>query len=64
MNNTIKSDIQNILELIEDKQYPAKRILFDYIVSLVGSLDYKLSKEIENMGYRYFNKMDINKGID
>ena len=58
MNNLIKSDVQSILELIEDKQYPAKRILFDYVVSLVGSLDYKLSKEIENMGYQYFDEHD------
>ncbi len=56
MNDLIKTDLQSILELIEDRQYPAKRILFDYIVSLISNLDYELSKEIEDVGYGYFNE--------
>ena len=44
-----------ILELIEDKQYPAKRNIYDYVTAL---LPYDLRQEADELGEYFFKKSD------
>lgn len=58
MKEEIRANVKSILELIEDKRHPAKRVLFDYVSDLVKSFDYETGKEIEQMGIAYFKEKD------
>ena len=45
MTEEVKEILKNIVELIEDKTFPARRNITDYVVML---LPFKIRKEAEN----------------
>lgn len=52
--------IDNIIELVEDKEFPAKRSITDYVALIIGQFDYELYKEVENyIECKYLELSDI-----
>ena len=47
--------LTNILELIEDKQYPARRSIYDYVTML---LPHDVRQEADELGEYFFKKSD------
>jgi len=58
MTAELLKNVRAILELIEDKQYPAKRVLYDYITDLVHHFNSDVCIEMEKMGQEFFAKAD------
>jgi len=47
MEKKLKEFIDIIIELIQDKQFPARRNIMDYVCLCIGTLDYDVYKEVE-----------------
>ena len=60
MTKAQKHIIQSIAELIEDKQYPARRNIADYVTLL---LDHETRGEADLMFANYFDDVDKNKSL-
>ena len=53
MKKDTKKILKNILELIEDKDFPARRVMFDYVVQL---LPFEDRKKAELMAEKFYHK--------
>ena len=62
MKQETKETILNIVEIIEDKRFPAKQNIADYIILLLHSLDidYSLVLEISKFFDEEFEKIQEN----
>jgi hypothetical protein len=60
MKEDVKKNLLEIVDLVEDKQFPARRNITDYIVCLLHCLkvDSNLTKEIENTFEEEYKKRD------
>ncbi len=43
----IKEHIDTIIELVEDKKFPARRNILDYVTLIIEEFDFDFGKEIE-----------------
>jgi len=64
MDKVTRSDALAILELIEDKNFPAHRCMWDFITSLVTGLDREMALELEKMGIAFFDGVDRNLSLN
>ena len=59
MTEKTKRILKNIVQLIENKDLPARRVIADYVVML---FPYDLQKEAENYIGELYKKSDEKKG--
>lgn len=43
----IKDHVKNIVELVEDEAFPARRNITDYVLLLISEFDFDLSSELD-----------------
>lgn len=57
MSNEERLDcVKSICELVEDKSFPSRRVITDYVVLLIQSYDYQFGKEVEKFINDYYEK--------
>lgn len=57
--NQVRKWLKEILEMIEDKNFPARRNISDYIELIIAELKPEWRKEMEKFCQKYYTKIDI-----
>jgi len=50
-----------IIDLIEDEEYPARKVIFDYMISLISEINWDVAKELEEYGEKCFKALKEKK---
>ncbi len=54
----IKKYLKYILELVEDKKFPARRNITDYVELIIAEFDPSLRDEMQTMAREFYEKSD------
>ena len=54
----LKKRLIAILEMIEDKEFPARRNITDYVELIIGSFDHDLGKYAEKVCNEFYKERD------
>tara|TARA_R110000868_G_scaffold236293_2_gene490315 strand:- start:725 stop:952 length:228 start_codon:yes stop_codon:yes gene_type:complete len=57
--NQVRKWLKDILEMVEDKDFPARRNITDYVELIISHLKPEWKKEMEEFCQKYYNKIDI-----